>query len=204
MSRARGASLRDAGWPRGYLPILERGRATPAWKPLRGFAPCGFGLGGYQPWPTISSLLADHVSLQVRSVDPLVLAGVRAAADDGGAGDPVLLDRGFRSRRRRCAAGRSAVDYVNQINQFIDRSRERSRTVRFVKGDVKGEIARRTALARASGRAATAVVMVGCRAAHERDLGVARVARRRPGRASALSSIAPVDLPEQHYVRSIS
>jgi hypothetical protein len=88
---------------------------------------------------TISSLLADHVSLQVRSVDRLFLQGYVPRLMTEGQVIRFLLDRGF-PIPSPAVLGRIGRDYVNQINQFIVDNE--IPTVRFVKGDVKEEIAR--------------------------------------------------------------
>ena len=89
---------------------------------------------------TISSLLADHVTLQVRSVDRLFLQGYVPNLMCEGQVIRFLLDRGF-PIPSPAVLGKIGRDYVNQINQFIvDHGIP---TVKFVKGDVKEEIARK-------------------------------------------------------------
>ena len=88
---------------------------------------------------TISSLLADHVTLQVRSVDRLFLQGYVPRLMTAGQVIRFLLDRGF-PIPSPAVLGKIGRDYVDQINQFI--ARNEIPTVRFVKGDVKEEIAR--------------------------------------------------------------
>jgi hypothetical protein len=88
---------------------------------------------------TISSLLADHVTLQVRSVDRLFLQGYVPRLMTQGQVIRFLLDRGF-PIPSPAVLGKIGRDYVNQINDFI--ARNEIPTVRFVKGDVKEEIAR--------------------------------------------------------------
>ena len=140
---------------------------------------------------TISSLLADHVTLQVRSVDRLFLQGYVPRLMTAGQVIRFLLDRGF-PIPSPVVLGKIGRDYVDQINQFI--ARNEIPTVRFVKGDVKEEIARaHFQAAERDGR--YGVVMVGI--AQEKTSAVARVAGRRPGRAPALRVPPPVDLPEQ-------
>jgi hypothetical protein len=79
---------------RRYLPKLDAGDWAPAWKPLRGFAT--FRVAGRQrAVATISSLLADHVTLQVRSVDRLFLQGYVPRLMTEGQVIRFLLDRGF-------------------------------------------------------------------------------------------------------------
>ena len=149
------------------------------------------GAGWQRAVATISSLLADHVTLQVRSVDRLFLQGYVPRLMTQGQVIRFLLDRGFPTPSP-AVLGKIGRDYVNQINQFIFDIE--LPTVRFVKGGREGgdrqrafqtRCARRP-LRRGDGR---------CRAGE--NLGVAWVAGRRPGRASALRVSPPVDLPAQ-------
>ena len=140
---------------------------------------------------TISSLLADHVTLQVRSVDRLFLQGYVSRLMTEGQVIRFLLDRGF-PIPSPAVLGKIGRDYVERINEFI--ARNEIPTVRFVKGDVKEKIAREH-FKRAESEGRFGVVMG--RDLSGEDLGVARVAGRRPGRASALRLSPPVDLPEQ-------
>ncbi len=105
---------------------------------------------------TISSLLADHVTLQVRSVDRLFLQGYVPRLMTQGQVIRFLLDRGFPipSPAVLGKIGR----YVNQINDYI--ARNEIPTVRFVKGDVKEGIARKHFQA-AESEGRYGVVMVG-------------------------------------------
>jgi hypothetical protein len=89
---------------------------------------------------TISSLLADHVTLQVRSVDRLFLQGYVPRLMTAGQVIRFLLDRGYPIPSPAMLA-RIGRDYVEQINAFI--AANEIPTVRFVKGDVKEEIARK-------------------------------------------------------------
>ena len=88
---------------------------------------------------TISSLLADHVSLQVRSVDRLFLQGYVPRLMTEGQVIRFLLDRGF-PIPSPAVLGKIGRDYVNRINAYI--ASNQIPTVKFVKGDVKEEIAR--------------------------------------------------------------
>jgi hypothetical protein len=88
---------------------------------------------------TISSLLRDHVTLQARSVDRLFLQGYVPRLMTEGQLIRFLLDRGF-PIPSPAVLGKIGRDYVNQIDQFI--VDHEIPTVRFVKGDVKEEIAR--------------------------------------------------------------
>jgi hypothetical protein len=88
---------------------------------------------------TISSLLADHVSLEVRSVDRLFLQGYVPRLMTEGQVIRFLLDRGF-PIPSPAVLGKIGRDYVNRVNDYI--ATNEIPTVRFVKGDVKEEIAR--------------------------------------------------------------
>jgi hypothetical protein len=89
---------------------------------------------------TISSLLADHVTLQVRSVDRLFLQGYVPRLMIEGQVIRFLLDRGF-PIPSPAALGKIGRDYVNRVNGFIVENE--IPTVKFVKGDVKEELARK-------------------------------------------------------------
>ncbi len=89
---------------------------------------------------TISSLLADHVTLQVRSVDRLFLQGYVPRLMTQGQVIRFLLDRGF-PIPSPAVLGKIGRDYVNRVNAFI--ARNEIPVVKFVKGDVKEEIARK-------------------------------------------------------------
>lgn len=106
---------------------------------------------------TISSLLADHVTLQVRSVDRLFLQGYVPRLMTQGQVIRFLLDRGF-PIPSPAVLGKIGRDYVNQINDYI--ARNEIPTVRFVKGDVKEGIARKHFQA-AESEGRYGVVMVG-------------------------------------------
>ncbi len=106
---------------------------------------------------TISSLLADHVTLQVRSVDRLFLQGYVPGLMTAGQVIRFLLDRGY-PIPSPAMLGKIGRDYVNQINAFI--ASNQIPTVRFVKGDVKEEIAR-THFQAAEQNGRYGVVMVG-------------------------------------------
>jgi len=140
---------------------------------------------------TISSLLADHVTLGVRSVDRLFLQGYVPRLMCEGQVIRFLLDRGF-PIPSPAVLGKIGRDYVNRVNQFIVDNE--IPTVRFVRGDVKEEIAR-THFERAEREGRFGVVMVGNLPGA--NLGVAWVAGRRPGRPSAFRLSTPVDLSEQ-------
>jgi len=88
---------------------------------------------------TISSLLSDHVTLQVRSVDRLFFQGYVPRLQTQFQVIRFLLDRGF-PIPSPAVLGRIGGQYVKAVERFIaDREIP---VVRFVKGDVKEDIAR--------------------------------------------------------------
>ena len=87
---------------------------------------------------TISSLLADHVSLEVRSVDRLFLQGYVPKLMTAGQVIRFLLDKGF-FIPSPAVLGKIGRGYADAINAFI--AENEIPTARFVKGDVKEEIA---------------------------------------------------------------
>jgi hypothetical protein len=106
---------------------------------------------------TISSLLADHVTLQVRSVDRLFLQAYVPRLMTQGQVIRFLLDRGY-PIPSPAMLGKIGREYVAQIDAFI--AENKVPVVRFVKGDVKEEIARKQfKAAERDGR--YGVVMVG-------------------------------------------
>ena len=88
---------------------------------------------------TISSLLADHVTLQVRSVDRSFSQGYVPRLMTEGQVIRFLLDRRVGRSHRRRSLGRSAT-YVKEINAFA-KAREIP-VVRFTKDMVKEDVAR--------------------------------------------------------------
>jgi hypothetical protein len=88
---------------------------------------------------TISSLLADHVTLEVRSVDRLFFQAYVPRLQTQFQVIRFLLDRGF-PIHSPAVLGRIGREYVNAVEQFI--VEHEIPVVRFVKGDVKEEIAR--------------------------------------------------------------
>jgi hypothetical protein len=88
---------------------------------------------------TISSLLADHVTLQVRSVDRLFFQGYVPRLQTKFQVIRFLLDRGF-PIPSPVVLGRIGRDYMAAIERFI--VEREIPVVRFVKGEVKEEIAR--------------------------------------------------------------
>ena len=89
---------------------------------------------------TISSLLADHVSLQVRSVDRLFLQGYVPRLMTEGQVIRFLLDRGF-PIPSPAVLGKIGRQYAQAIDQFV--VDHQIPVVKFVRGDVKEEIARK-------------------------------------------------------------
>ena len=89
---------------------------------------------------TISSLLADHVSLQVRSVDRLFLQGYVPRLMTEGQVIRFLLDRGF-PIPSPTVLGKMGRAYVDEIHAFI--ATNQIPTVQFTEGDVMEEIARK-------------------------------------------------------------
>ena len=88
---------------------------------------------------TISSLLADHVTLQVRSVDRLFFQGYVPRLQTQFQVVRFLLDRGF-PIPSPAVLGRIGREYVSAVERFIVENE--IPVVRFVKGDVKEDIAR--------------------------------------------------------------
>ncbi len=106
---------------------------------------------------TISSLLADHVTLQVRSVDRLFLQGYVPRLQTQGQVIRFPLDRGF-PIPSPAVLGKMGREYVEAINRFV--AEHQIPMVRFVKSDVKEEIAREH-FKRAEQEGRFGVVMVG-------------------------------------------
>ena len=88
---------------------------------------------------TISSLLADHVTLQVRSVDRLFFQGYVPRLQTQFQVIRFLLDRGF-PIPSPAVLGRIGREYVSAVERFV--VEHEIPVVRFVKGDVKEDIAR--------------------------------------------------------------
>jgi hypothetical protein len=106
---------------------------------------------------TISSLLADRVNLQVRSVDRLFVQGYVPRLMTEGQVIRFILDRGF-PIPSPAVLGKIGRDYVNQVHAFI--AENQIPAVKFSQGDVKEEIAR-THFKRAEREGRYGVVMVG-------------------------------------------
>jgi hypothetical protein len=88
---------------------------------------------------TISSLLADHVTLQVRSVDRLFFQGYVSRLQTKFQVIRFLLDRGF-PIPSPVVLGRIGREYIKAVERFIVENK--IPVVRLVKGDVKEDIAR--------------------------------------------------------------
>ncbi len=88
---------------------------------------------------TISSLLTDHVTLQVRSVDRLFLQGYVPRLQTQGQVIRFLLDRGFPIHSPE-VLGKMGREYVKAIERFV--APDEIPVVHFRKGDVKEDIAR--------------------------------------------------------------
>ena len=88
---------------------------------------------------TISSLLGDHVTLQVRSVDRLFFQGYVPRLQTEFQVIRFLLDRGF-SIPSPAVLGRIGREYVKAIERFV--AEHEIPVVRFQREDVKEDIAR--------------------------------------------------------------
>ena len=129
---------------------------------------------------TIASLLRDHVTLQVRSVDRLFLQGYVPRLMTEGMVVRFLLDRGY-PIPSPALLGKIGRAYVAAIERFA--AEQEIPVVRFRKGESKEETAR--PYFRRAERERPLRGRADRRRAGE-GIGVARLARRRPGRPSAL------------------
>ena len=123
---------------------------------------------------TVSSLLADHVSLQVRSVDRIFLAGYVPRLQCDGQLVTFLNQRAGGTIPSPAMLGKIGDAYVEHINAFA-KAREIP-VVRFAKGDVKEDVAR-PHMQQAEREGRSGVVMLGVAG---EGVGVARLARRWP------------------------
>jgi hypothetical protein len=89
---------------------------------------------------TISSLLADHVSLRVRSVDRIFLAGYVPGLQSDGLLVRCLNERAGGTIPSPAILGGIGRGYVEQVNAFA-KAREIP-VVRFSKDMVKEDVAR--------------------------------------------------------------
>lgn len=106
---------------------------------------------------TISSLLRDHVTLQVRAVDRLFLQGYVPRLMTAGQVIRFLLDRG-NPIPSPALLGKQGRAYVRAIERFA--SEHEIPVVRFPKGASKEELAR-PYLERAEREGRTGVVLIG-------------------------------------------
>ena len=130
---------------------------------------------------TISSLLADHVTLQVRSVDRLFFQGYVPRLQTQFQVIRFLLDRGF-PIPSPAVLGRIGGEYVKAVERFI--AEHEIPVVRFVKGDAKEEIAREHFKA-AEREGRFGVVMSGSRRSARRRGGGGAMAARTGTRISS-------------------
>ena len=107
---------------------------------------------------TISSLLADHVSLQVRSVDRIFLAGYVPGLQCDGQLVRFLNERAGGTIPSPAILGRIGRSYVEAINAFAKAND--IPVVRFAKVDVKEDVARKH-MQKAERDDRTGVVMLG-------------------------------------------
>jgi DNA-binding PadR family transcriptional regulator len=107
---------------------------------------------------TISSLLAEHVTLQVRSVDRIFLAAYVPRLQCDGQLVRFLNDRSGGTIPSPAILGRIGRRYVEEVNRFAKANQ--LPVVRFAKGAVKEDVAR-PYLRRAEREARTGVVMIG-------------------------------------------
>ncbi len=107
---------------------------------------------------TISSLLAEHVALRVRSVDRIFLAGYLPRLQCDGQLVRFLNERAGGTIPSPAILGKIGRAYVEGINRFV-KAREIP-VVRFAKSDVKEDVARRHMHA-AEREDRTGVVMLG-------------------------------------------
>jgi len=107
---------------------------------------------------TISSLLADHVSLRVRSVDRIFLAGYVPRLQCDGQLVTFLNQRAGGTIPSPAILGRIGRSYVEEINAFA--SANDVPVVRFAKGDVKEDVAAKH-MRKAEREGRTGVMMLG-------------------------------------------
>jgi hypothetical protein len=107
---------------------------------------------------TISSLLADHVSLQVRSVDRIFLAGYVPRLQCDGLLVRFLNERAGGTIPSPAILGKIGRTYVEEINAFAESNG--IPVVRFAKGDVKEDVAAKH-MHKAEREGQTGVVMLG-------------------------------------------
>ncbi len=107
---------------------------------------------------TISSLLADHVSLRIRSVDRIFLAGYVPRLQCDGQLVRFLNERAGGTIPSPAILGQIGRGYAEQINAFA--AANEIPVVRFAKSDVKEDVARKH-MQKAEREDRTGVVMLG-------------------------------------------
>jgi hypothetical protein len=107
---------------------------------------------------TISSLLAEHVTLQVRSVDRIFLAGYVPRLQCDGQLVRFLNQRAGGTIPSPAILGKIARAYVEEIDRFA--KAHKIPVVRFAKSDVKEDVARRH-MQQAEREDRSGVVMLG-------------------------------------------
>lgn len=128
---------------------------------------------------TISSLLADHVSLRVRSVDRVFLAGYVPGLQCDGQFVTFLNARAGGTIPSPAILGKIGRAHVEEVNRFAKTND--IPLVRFTKADVKEDVAREH-MKRAERDGRSGVVMRGV----AQEKAWAWRGWRRPGRPSAL------------------
>src|SRR5450432_4184215 len=118
----------------------------PAWSPV---GACDLSGAGGAAVATISSLLADHVSLQVRSVDRIFLAGYVPRLQCDGQLVRFLNDHAGGTIPSPAILGRIGRGYVEEINTFAKAND--IPVVRFTKDMVKEDVSQAHAQRRAGG-----------------------------------------------------
>ena len=106
---------------------------------------------------TIESLLSERVSLQVRSVDRIFLAGYVSKLQSEGLVVRFLLDRGF-PIPSPAALGKISQRSMRAIERFA--AKQKVPVVHFKKGEVKEQTARRY-MRKAEREGRFGVVMIG-------------------------------------------
>src|ERR1035441_1903755 len=157
MSLARGAAP-SGGWGggRGPFPSRSAGDGRPLGSPWGALRP--FQVAGGTAVATISSLLSEHVSLRVRSVDRIFLAGYVPRLQCDGQLVRFLNERAGGTIPSPAILGKIGAAYVEQINAFAN-AREIP-VVRFTKDMVKEDVAR-PYMRKAEREERSGVVMLG-------------------------------------------
>src|SRR5450755_380460 len=132
----------------------------PAWSPV---GACDLSGAGGAAVATISSLLADHVSLRVRSVDRILLAGYVPGLQCDGQLVRFLNDHAGGTIPSPALFGKIGRSYVEDVNAFA--KAHEIPVVRFAKGVAKEDVAR-PYMQTAEREGRSGVVMLGV--AHEK------------------------------------